>query len=124
MLVQLVAVVILGRILEREDYGIVAMGAIWMQLATILSNLGIPAAIVQRPNINSDQASWLFFASVALGFFLFGITLLPKKEVVDGVVQGWYEPNGLMLLSPSAFFIIGIFIWVLRTWKPEQIEEA
>ncbi|MEM1151360.1 MAG: NADH:ubiquinone reductase (Na(+)-transporting) subunit D [Pseudomonadota bacterium] len=35
---------------------------------------------------------------------------------------GWYEPNGLMLLPPSAFFLIGGFIWVLRTWKPEQIE--
>ena len=35
---------------------------------------------------------------------------------------GWYEPNGMMLLPPSAFFLIGIFIWVLRTFKPEQIE--
>ena len=33
---------------------------------------------------------------------------------------GWYEGNGMMLLAPSAFFIIGIFIWLLRTWKPEQ----
>jgi Na+-transporting NADH:ubiquinone oxidoreductase subunit D len=41
--------------------------------------------------------------------------------VVD---DGWYEPNGLMLLSPSAFFLIGILIWVLRTAKPEQQEEA
>ena len=32
---------------------------------------------------------------------------------------GWYQPNGLMLLSPSAFFIIGFIIWALRTWKPE-----
>lgn len=37
---------------------------------------------------------------------------------------GWYEPNGLALLAPSAFFIIGLLIWALRTWKPEQIEEA
>ncbi len=36
---------------------------------------------------------------------------------------GWYVPNGLMLLPPSAFFIIGLLIWALRTWKPEQIEE-
>ncbi len=37
--------------------------------------------------------------------------------------EGWYEANGLMLLAPSAFFIIGLFIWLLRTWKPEQAEE-
>jgi len=36
---------------------------------------------------------------------------------------GWYVPNGLMLLSPAAFFIIGFLIWGLRTWKPEQVEE-
>jgi Na+-transporting NADH:ubiquinone oxidoreductase subunit D len=69
---------------------------------------------------------------IIVGFFrelfgsgtLFGFTVLPKQELVDGVVKGWYEPNGLMLLPPSAFFIIGIFIWVLRTFKPDQMEEA
>ena len=35
---------------------------------------------------------------------------------------GWYTPNGLMVLSPGAFFIIGFFIWALRAWKPEQVE--
>ena len=65
-----------------------------------------------------------FFRELIGSGTLFGITVLPKREVVDGVMTGWYEPNGLMLLSPSAFFIIGIFIWVLRTFKPDQVEEA
>lgn len=39
-------------------------------------------------------------------------------------LAGWYQTNGLMLLPPSAFYIIGIFIWILRTFKPEQVEEA
>ncbi|HMO14437.1 MAG TPA: NADH:ubiquinone reductase (Na(+)-transporting) subunit D [Pirellulaceae bacterium] len=55
---------------------------------------------------------------------VFNVTVLPKIQMVDGVQTGWYEPNGLMLLSPVAFFIIGFFIWALRTWKTEQIEEA
>lgn len=50
---------------------------------------------------------------------LLGITLL--KPVTEG---GWYQPNGLFLLAPSAFFIIGLLIWLLRVWKPEQQEEA
>jgi Na+-transporting NADH:ubiquinone oxidoreductase subunit D len=49
---------------------------------------------------------------------LLNYTIFPKGE------GGWYEPNGLMLLSPSAFFIIGVFIWGLRTWKTDQVEEA
>jgi len=48
---------------------------------------------------------------------LFGITIMPL--ITDG---GWYNPNAFMLLSPAAFFIIGLFIWILRTWKPEQAE--
>tara|TARA_B100001123_G_C15345012_1_gene1036599 strand:+ start:3302 stop:3931 length:630 start_codon:yes stop_codon:yes gene_type:complete len=48
---------------------------------------------------------------------VFGVQLFPL--VNNG---GWYTPNGLMVLSPGAFFIIGFFIWALRTWKPEQVE--
>jgi Na+-transporting NADH:ubiquinone oxidoreductase subunit D len=50
---------------------------------------------------------------------LLGIEILPL--VKDG---GWYEPNGLLLLPPSAFFLIGLFIWGLRTWKKGQLEPA
>ena len=49
---------------------------------------------------------------------LFGITVL--ETVQNG---GWYQPNGLFLLAPSAFFIIGLLIWALRSWKPEQQEK-
>ena len=46
-------------------------------------------------------------------------------HVVFQTVQngGWYQPNGLMLLPPSAFFVIGLIIWVLRSAKKEQVEE-
>ena len=55
---------------------------------------------------------------------LFGSGRLFGKEVLPLVSEGgWYNPNGLMLLSPSAFFIIGLLIWALRVWKPDQIEE-
>jgi Na+-transporting NADH:ubiquinone oxidoreductase subunit D len=36
---------------------------------------------------------------------------------------GWYLGNGLMLLAPSAFFLIAFFIWILRTFYPDQVEE-
>ena len=55
---------------------------------------------------------------------LFGSGKLFGKEVLPLITEGgWYEPNGLMVLSPSAFFIIGILIWALRVWKPDQVEE-
>ncbi|EIJ69702.1 NADH:ubiquinone reductase (Na(+)-transporting) subunit D [Haemophilus parahaemolyticus] len=49
---------------------------------------------------------------------LFGVTIF--QTIQDG---GWYQANGLFLLAPSAFFIIGFVIWGIRTWKPEQVEK-
>ncbi len=60
-----------------------------------------------------------FFRELLGSGSLFGIQLL--ETVNNG---GWYVPNGLMLLPPSAFFLIGFFIWALRAWKKEQVEEA
>ena len=59
-----------------------------------------------------------FFRELLGAGSLFGVSLMPV--VNEG---GWYIPNGLLLLPPSAFFIIGLAIWGLRTWKPEQVEE-
>jgi len=50
---------------------------------------------------------------------LLGYKILPL--VTDG---GWYPANGLMLLPPSAFFIIGLLIWGVRSWKPKQVEQS
>ncbi|MDT0633974.1 NADH:ubiquinone reductase (Na(+)-transporting) subunit D [Spectribacter hydrogenoxidans] len=56
---------------------------------------------------------------------LFGSGSLLGYQILPLVSQGgWYEPLGLMLLPPSAFFIIGFFIWALRSWKTEQVERA
>ena len=49
---------------------------------------------------------------------LMGVQVLPLAS--EG---GWYVSNGLLLLPPSAFFLIGLLIWAVRTWKPEQVEK-
>ena len=62
---------------------------------------------------------------MCVGFFrelfgagsLFGVVIL--QPLSEG---GWYVPNGLLLLPPSAFFIIGFLIWGLRSWKKSQVE--
>ena len=54
---------------------------------------------------------------------LFGSGKLLGFEILKlNTEGGWYVPNGMMFLPPSAFFIIGIFIWILRTWKKDQVE--
>jgi len=59
-----------------------------------------------------------FFRELFGSGSLFGVQLL--EPVSAG---GWYVPNGLMVLPPSAFFLIGLFIFTVRLFKPEQIEE-
>jgi Na+-transporting NADH:ubiquinone oxidoreductase subunit D len=51
-------------------------------------------------------------------------TLLGVEILAPRAGGGWYEPVGLMLLPPSAFFLIGFLIWGLRSWRTEQVEEA
>ncbi|MCW1937738.1 MULTISPECIES: NADH:ubiquinone reductase (Na(+)-transporting) subunit D [Pseudomonas] len=62
---------------------------------------------------------------IALGIIreLFGAGKLMGYEVFSVVNDGgWYQPNGMLLLPPSAFFLIGLFIWAIRSWKKDQIE--
>ncbi|MDH3595441.1 MAG: NADH:ubiquinone reductase (Na(+)-transporting) subunit D [Rhodospirillales bacterium] len=55
---------------------------------------------------------------------LFGSgTLLGYEVLALASEGGWYRPIGLLLLPPSAFFIIGLLIWAIRTWKTAQVEE-
>mgnify|MGYP001813248942 CR=1 FL=1 len=63
---------------------------------------------------------------IAVAFFreLFGTGKLMGIDILPVVTEGgWYVPNGLLLLPPSAFFLIGGFIWVLRSFDKKQVEE-
>jgi len=65
------------------------------------------------------------FVLISVGFVreLFGSGKIFGLEVLPLVNNGgWYQPNGLMLLAPSAFFLIGFLIWIIRIFKPEQVE--
>ncbi|AFU97477.1 NADH:ubiquinone reductase (Na(+)-transporting) subunit D [Simiduia agarivorans] len=55
---------------------------------------------------------------------LFGAgSLLGYKLLPLATEGGWYISNGMLLLAPSAFFLIGLIIWAIRAYKPNQVEE-
>ena len=60
-----------------------------------------------------------FFRELLGAGKLFGLSVLPL--ISEG---GWYQPNGLMVLAPSAFILIGVFIWIVRLIRPNQVEET
>ena len=60
-----------------------------------------------------------FFRELFGSGTIWGVVILPSTT--NG---GWYVANCMMLMPPSAFFIIGLLIWGLRSWKRSQIEKA
>ncbi|MBE9577995.1 MULTISPECIES: NADH:ubiquinone reductase (Na(+)-transporting) subunit D [Moraxella] len=90
--------------------------------AYAMSNPPIPSFIDGIGNGLGYSAVLIFVASIreiiGNGSW-FDIQILEKAT--DG---GWYIPNGLLLLPPSSFFVIALFIAIVRFWKPEQQEPA
>ena len=67
----------------------------------------------------------LVLITVAILRELFGAGTLLGYPILELAQDGgWYQANGLMLLPPSAFFIIGFLIWVIRSWRKQQVEHA
>ncbi|ALO34014.1 Na(+)-translocating NADH-quinone reductase subunit D [Colwellia sp. MT41] len=63
---------------------------------------------------------------MVVAFFreLFGFGTLFGVEIFQLTQNGgWYQGNGLLVLPFSSFFIIGLIIWAIRQWKPEQVEK-
>ena len=63
------------------------------------------------------------FILLSVGFVreLFGSGKLLGIQVLPLVTEnGWYLPNGLLLLPASAFFLIGLIVWLLRTFYPDE----
>lgn len=96
--------IVLGRAEAFAVKNTVAMSAV----DAIGNGLGFTLVLVVVASIRE-----LFGAGTLLGFEVLPLT----------AAGGWYVPNQLMLLPPSAFFIIGFLIWAIRSWKPEQVEE-
>jgi Na+-transporting NADH:ubiquinone oxidoreductase subunit D len=83
-----------------------------------------PAGYSLLDGIGNGLGYSVILLSVGLIRELFGSGKLFGQPVFRLTTEdGWYEPNGLLLLSPSAFFLIGFFIWALRSWKTEQVEK-
>ncbi len=123
-------VILVDQFLKAFSYGLSKELAVFVGL--IITNCIVMGRAEGFAMQNSVRDSFLDGIGNGLGYSLiliivaffrelFGAGKLFNQTVLPSSI---YEPNGLMLLSPSAFFIIGFAIWALRTWKPEQIEEA
>jgi len=126
-------VIVTEQILQATAYGISQQLSVFVGL--IITNCIVMGraesfAMEHPPGLSflDGLGNALGFGAVLLfvGFFrellgtgsIFGYTIL--ATTTNG---GWYPPNGFMTLAPSAALLIGCFIWILRSRKPDQIEE-
>ncbi|MDZ4188081.1 MAG: NADH:ubiquinone reductase (Na(+)-transporting) subunit D [Hydrogenophaga sp.] len=90
--------------------------------AFAMSNPPLPSFL---DGIGNGLGYSAILVAVAVIRELFGSGKLLGFEIFTTVdAGGWYLPNGMFLLPPSAFFIIGGLIWAVRTWKSKQREKA
>ena len=126
-------VIVVDQILKAFAYGVSKELSVFVGL--IITNcivLGRAEAFAMK---NGPLASFLDGIGNGLGYSLilifvgtlrelFGAGKLLGIEIFPLASEGgWYNANGLMLLPPSAFFIIGLMIWGIRTWKTQQLEK-
>jgi Na+-transporting NADH:ubiquinone oxidoreductase subunit D len=136
MIVQMIVisslVIVVDQILQAVAYGVAKQLSVFVGL--IITNCIVMGRAEAFAMKNPPIASFLDGIGNGLGYSamlmavgtvreLFGSGKLFGFDVLAQVNNGgWYQPNGLLLLPPSAFFIIGLFIWLLRSWKTQQVE--
>lgn len=126
-------VIVVDQVLQAVAYDISKSLSVFVGL--IITNCIVMGRAEAFAMQNGPFLSALDGFGNALGYsvILIGVALIREPlgsgtfmgyEVFTTVNNGgWYVPNGMLLLSPSAFFIIGFFIWAIRAWKKEQVEE-
>lgn len=122
-------VILVDQFLKAFSYGLSKELAVFVGL--IITNCIVMGRAEGFAMQNTVRDSFFDGIGNGLGYSLILIVVAFFRELFGSgklfgapFLPSWYEPNGLMLLSPSAFFIIGFAIWALRTWKTDQIEEA
>ncbi len=126
-------VILVDQVLKAFAYGISKQLSVFVGL--IITNCIVLGRAQAYAMQNSPWPSFLDGVGNGLGYSvvlivvgtlreLFGSGSLLGYQVLPLVENGgWYQANGLMLLAPSAFFIIGFFIWILRNSYTDQVEE-
>jgi Na+-transporting NADH:ubiquinone oxidoreductase subunit D len=127
-------VIVVDQVLKAFAYDISKQLSVFVGL--IITNCIVMGRAEAYAMKNSPMASFIDGIGNGLGYSLILVIVAFFRELLgSGTLLGieifpliknggWYEPNGMMLLPPSAFFIIGVIIWVFRQWKPDQNEAA
>jgi Na+-transporting NADH:ubiquinone oxidoreductase subunit D len=125
-------VIVVDQLLQAFAYELSRQLSVFVGL--IITNCIVLGRAEAFASTNPPWPSFLDALGHGLGYSLILITVAAIRELLgSGTLLGhemlplienggWYQPNGLMLLAPGAFFIIGLMIWLIRSLRPSQVE--
>ena len=102
--------------------GLIITNCIIMGRAEAFAMQNGPGASVLDGLGNGLGYAWLLLLVGSVREVLGAGTFFGRAVLATADAGGWYTPNGLMVLAPGAFLLIGLLIWALRTWKTAQVE--
>jgi Na+-transporting NADH:ubiquinone oxidoreductase subunit D len=127
-------VIVVDQVLKAFAYGLSRQLSVFVGL--IVTNciiLGRAESFAMKNNVRTSVMDglgnglgygWILITVGSIRELLGAGTLLGVEVLRTVAAGGWFEPAALMLLPPSAFFIIGFLIWAIRAWKPAQAETS
>lgn len=121
-------VIVVDQFLKAYAYDISKQLSVFVGL--IITNCIVMGRAEAFAMKNPPLASFIDGVGNGLGYSVLLLALAFIRELFGSgslygvqVMPDWYVANGMLLMPPSAFFLIGLFIWALRSWKTEQVEE-
>lgn len=127
-------VIVVDQVLKAYAYGVSKQLSVFVGL--IITNCIVMGRAEAFAMKNAPLPSFLDGIGNGLGYSLVLIFVGTIRELTGSgslfgvqILQlasegGWFQPVGIMLLPPSAFFLIGLLIWAIRSWKKDQVEDA
>ncbi len=103
---QFIVIIILARLLSPEDFGIVGLVTLFTGLITVINELGLSAAIIQRKDVNDVHISTSFWSSIFMGVTLCILTIILSPLVANFFHEDLVRP---VLMVSSIGLIIGSF---------------
>lgn len=119
ILLRILQISILARLLEKEDFGLMAMALVVIDFASIFADFGLNSAFMQRRDVTNEERSSLFWANIFTSF-LFCILTISLSPLFANIV---YHENRLIwvisLIAP--LFIINALGVQIRTNSEKEL---
>lgn len=105
-LVQLIVSIVLARLLSPEDFGVIALVMIFIQIANTFIQSGFNSSLIQKKEADSLDFSSVFWGSLVVSIFLYALLFFSSPFIASYYERPIIEPV-LRVLGITLF--LGVF---------------